>query len=73
MRYATPERKPPIMSPSTPLHIVTIKPIAVPTDDRPFPLQVKVTAPVGGSELPVIVFSHGNAWSMDGYEPVVDR
>ncbi|MFG1644224.1 hypothetical protein ACGFMK_28400 [Amycolatopsis sp. NPDC049252] len=21
----------------------------------------------------MIVFSHGNAWSMDGYEPLVDR
>ena len=36
-------------------------------------LQVKVTAPRRGADLPVIVFSHGNAWSMDGYEPLVDR
>ncbi|MFW6721805.1 alpha/beta hydrolase family protein [Streptomyces sp. MAR4 CNY-716] len=52
---------------------IAIKPIAVPADGRDFELQVKVTAPVQGADLPVIVFSHGNAWSMDGYEPLVDR
>lgn len=53
--------------------IVAVKPIIVPTVDRAIELQVKVTAPVSGEKLPVIVFSHGNAWSMDGYEPLVDR
>lgn len=52
---------------------IAIKPIVVPADGRAFELQVKVTAPVHGTDLPVIVFSHGNAWSMDGYEPLVDR
>jgi dienelactone hydrolase len=52
---------------------VAVKPIAVPTEGRPAQLQVKVTAPVHGTDLPTIVFSHGNAWSMDGYEPLVDR
>lgn len=54
--------------------ITAVKPITVPADPaRPVPLQVKVTAPVTGADLPVIVFSHGNQWSMDGYEPLVDR
>ncbi|BAU81210.1 chlorophyllase multi-domain protein [Streptomyces laurentii] len=52
---------------------IAIKPITVPTDGRDVELQVKVTAPVQGAGLPVIVFSHGNAWSMDGYEPLADR
>ncbi|KOG88782.1 alpha/beta hydrolase family protein [Streptomyces varsoviensis] len=52
---------------------IAIKPIIVPAEGREFELQVKVTAPVQGADLPVIVFSHGNAWSMDGYEPLVDR
>ncbi|MEU7044631.1 chlorophyllase [Streptomyces varsoviensis] len=52
---------------------IAIKPITVPAEGREFELQVKVTAPVQGADLPVIVFSHGNAWSMDGYEPLVDR
>ncbi|ONI83132.1 chlorophyllase [Actinosynnema sp. ALI-1.44] len=53
--------------------VVAVKPITVATTDRDVELQVKVTSPVSGDELPVIVFSHGNAWSMDGYEPLVDR
>ena len=53
--------------------IVAVKPLLVPTTGRTVPLQVKVTAPTHGDHLPVIVFSHGNAWSMDGYEPLVDR
>jgi len=61
------------MSTSPSAQILAVKPITVPTSGRPFELQVKVTAPVRGERLPVIVFSHGNAWSMDGYEPLVDR
>ncbi|MFB7122166.1 alpha/beta hydrolase family protein [Kitasatospora sp. NPDC056273] len=52
---------------------VAVKPITVPAGERAVPLQVKVTAPAEGRGLPVVVFSHGNAWSMDGYEPLVDR
>ncbi|MFB8238015.1 alpha/beta hydrolase family protein [Kitasatospora purpeofusca] len=53
--------------------IVAVKPIPVPAPGRGVELQVKVTAPLSGRDLPVIVFSHGNAWSLDGYEPLVDR
>jgi dienelactone hydrolase len=53
--------------------IIAVKPITVPSADRGIELQVKVTAPVSGENLPVIVFSHGNAWSLDGYEPLADR
>ncbi|WP_328958342.1 chlorophyllase [Kitasatospora purpeofusca] len=53
--------------------IVSVKPIAVPAPGRGIELRVKVTAPLSGRDLPVIVFSHGNAWSLDGYEPLVDR
>ncbi|MBD0688728.1 alpha/beta hydrolase family protein [Streptomyces sp. CBMA123] len=53
--------------------IVAVKPISVPAPDRGIELQVKVTAPLAGQHLPVIVFSHGNAWSLDAYEPLVDR
>ncbi|MGC4947108.1 alpha/beta hydrolase family protein [Streptomyces sp. DT224] len=53
--------------------IVSVKPIPVPAPGRGMELQVKVTAPWSGENLPVIVFSHGNAWSLDGYAPLVDR
>ncbi|QKW13446.1 alpha/beta fold hydrolase [Verrucosispora sp. NA02020] len=61
--------------PAMPLNrqIVSVKPLTVPTTGRSIPLQVKVTAPIEGDTLPVIVFSHGNAWSMDGYEPLIER
>jgi dienelactone hydrolase len=61
--------------PITPLdpQLVAVKPITVTTTDRGIDLHVKVTAPADGENLPVIVFSHGNAWSLDGYEPLVDR
>lgn len=59
----------------TPLdrQLVSVKPLTVPTTGRSVPLQVKVTAPIDGDKLPIIVFSHGNAWSMDGYEPLTGR
>ncbi|MEL5957890.1 chlorophyllase [Streptomyces sp. CLV115] len=53
--------------------IVAVKPITVPAPGRGIDLQVKVTAPLSGQNLPLILFSHGNAWSLDGYEPLVDR
>ncbi|MGW5371676.1 alpha/beta hydrolase family protein [Streptomyces sp. NPDC004009] len=53
--------------------IVSVKPIVVPAPGRGIDLPVKVTAPPSGQALPVIVFSHGNGWSLDGYEPLVDR
>ncbi len=65
------------MSETPARRLLAVKPITVPTAGHPVErgvdLQVKVTAPVDGQDLPVIVFSHGNAWSMDGYEPLVDR
>ncbi|SOD63348.1 Alpha/beta hydrolase family protein [Streptomyces zhaozhouensis] len=53
--------------------VTAVKPITVPAPGRAVGLAVKVTAPLSGRNLPVLVFSHGNAWSMDGYEPLVDR
>ena len=53
--------------------VVSLKPITVPSPGRGIELRVKVTAPLSGGNLPVIVFAHGNAWSLDGYEPLVDR
>jgi predicted dienelactone hydrolase len=44
---------------------------------RPVPLgaglRVRATAPTVGDDLPVIVFSHGFGWSMDGYAPLADH
>ncbi|MER7672328.1 chlorophyllase [Kitasatospora sp. NPDC096128] len=69
----SPSGKGPTPTPTPDRRLIAVKPITVPTADRGIDLQVKVTAPADGRDLPVIVFSHGNAWSMDGYEPLVDR
>jgi predicted dienelactone hydrolase len=52
--------------------IVSVKPITLPAPDRGADLQVRVTAPVAGRDLPVVVFSHGMSMGMDDYAPLVD-
>ncbi|MEV0470960.1 alpha/beta hydrolase family protein [Streptomyces prunicolor] len=53
--------------------IVSVKPVILPAPGRGEDLQVRVSAPVTGGDLPVVVFSHGFGWSMDGYAPLADH
>lgn len=52
--------------------IVSVKPIALDAPGRGEDLLVRVSAPVSGHHLPVIVFSHGFGSSADGYGPLTD-
>lgn len=57
---------------NAPSPIVSVKPVVLSAPGRGEDLQVRVSAPVMGSELPIIVFSHGFGWSLDGYAPLAD-
>lgn len=55
---------------STP--VVSVKPVVLSAPGRGEDLRLRVSAPTTGSELPVIIFSHGFGSSLDGYAPLVD-
>ncbi|TDC95352.1 chlorophyllase [Actinomadura sp. 7K507] len=55
---------------STP--VVSVKPVVLEVPGRGEDLQVRVSAPATGRDLPIIVFSHGSGSSLDGYGPVAD-
>lgn len=50
--------------------VVSVAPVTLSAPGRPLPLVVRVSAPVSGGHLPVVVFSHGNGWNLDGYAPL---
>ncbi|MFF3488607.1 alpha/beta hydrolase family protein [Streptomyces sp. NPDC002701] len=52
--------------------IISVRPITLAAPDRGQDLQVRVTAPTTGHNLPVVVFSHGMTLTMDEYAPLVD-
>ncbi|MEU4226670.1 chlorophyllase [Nonomuraea sp. NPDC026600] len=60
------------LAPSAPTPVVSVKPVVLSAPGRDEDLQVRVSAPAIGHELPIIVFSHGFGWSLDGYAPLVD-
>jgi dienelactone hydrolase len=67
------------MSTEAPIHAdpsvqaISVRPVVLPAPDRGHDLEVRVSAPASGGDLPVVVFSHGFGWSMDGYGPVADH
>lgn len=55
-----------------PRPVISINPIVLPAPDRIIDLHIRVTAPVTGEDLPIILFSHGDLSSSNGYGPLVD-
>ncbi|KAI1152142.1 alpha/beta-hydrolase [Nemania diffusa] len=57
--------------------IISFTPVIIPSPGRPAELQVRVTAPVSGNSLPIILLSHGHGqsnWlsSLHGYAPLAE-
>ncbi|OPC82948.1 chlorophyllase [Embleya scabrispora] len=52
--------------------VVSVQPVVLAAPDRGVDLRVRVSAPVGGSGLPIVVFSHGFGSSSLCYGPLVD-
>ena len=55
-----------------PAAVVSVSPIVLSSPGRSTDLQVRVSAPATGSHLPIIVFAHGFASSMDAYAALVN-
>lgn len=55
----------------------SFSPVSLPMPGRPQPLQLRVTAPVDGDALPIVLLSHGHGPSLylpskDGYGPLAN-
>ena len=68
------------LSPDTvnaPTPVFSISPVVLPAPGRAVDLQMRVSAPVTGSELPIILLSHGHGFSnnlssLNGYAPLAN-
>ncbi len=57
---------------NAPAPVVSLSPVVLSAPERGADLQVRVSAPVTGSRLPIIVFAHGFGSSSDGYGPLAN-
>ncbi|WP_214104718.1 alpha/beta hydrolase family protein [Acrocarpospora catenulata] len=62
---------------SAPTPVLSVSPVVLPTPGRAVDLQVRVSAPVTGDELPIILLSHGHGYSnnlssLNGYAPLAN-
>ncbi|MEV4033888.1 alpha/beta hydrolase family protein [Streptomyces umbrinus] len=66
-----------VSSPTPVLPVLSVSPVVLPAPGRAVDLQVRVSAPVTGSDLPVILLSHGQGYSnhlssLNGYAPLAN-
>ena len=52
--------------------VVSVHPVVLPAPGRGEDLRVRVAAPAGGTDLPVILFAHGFGSSSHAYHPLTD-
>ena len=67
------------MSPTrnAPVPIVSVSPVVLPSPDRAVDLQMRISAPATGGDLPIILLSHGHGnsnhlSSLNGYGPLAN-
>jgi predicted dienelactone hydrolase len=53
--------------------IITIAPLVIPSESRGADLQVRVSAPIEGERLPILVFSQGNGQSLHAEGPLTNH
>lgn len=61
----------------SPAQVLSVAPVVLPAPGRAVDLEMRVSAPVTGDDLPVILLSHGQGYSnhlssMNGYAPLVN-
>ncbi|WP_406311735.1 alpha/beta fold hydrolase [Streptosporangium sp. NBC_01639] len=61
-----------------PAPVLSVGPVVLPAPGRAVDLQVRVSAPMTGSDLPIILLSHGQGFSnhlssLNGYAPLVNH
>ncbi|MFE5890285.1 alpha/beta hydrolase family protein [Streptomyces sp. NPDC056462] len=61
----------------SPTRVLSVSPVVLPSPGRAVDLQVRISAPMTGSELPIILLSHGlgfsnNLSSLNGYAPLAN-
>ncbi|MEU3466212.1 chlorophyllase [Streptomyces sp. NPDC006733] len=56
-----------------PTATVSVKPLVLSAPQRGQDLHLRVTAPLTGARLPVVLFAHGFGSHLDGYAPLVDH
>ncbi|WP_033213141.1 alpha/beta hydrolase family protein [Kitasatospora phosalacinea] len=64
-------------APRTTTPVLSVSPVVLPAPGRATDLQLRVSAPVTGGELPVVLLSHGLGFShhlssLNGYAPLAD-
>ncbi|MFF4527492.1 alpha/beta hydrolase family protein [Streptomyces bluensis] len=62
---------------SSPTPVLSVSPVVLPAPGRAVDLELRVSAPVTGSDLPVILLSHGQGYSnhlssLNGYAPLAN-
>ncbi|MDP5280093.1 hypothetical protein Q9Q95_14275 [Sphingomonas sp. DG1-23] len=62
---------------SEPRQTISVSPVTLKVEGRPIPLELRITAPLAGDKLPVVLLSHGHGPSLylpskDGYGPIVN-